>query len=572
MVAGRPTANEEWLTFADTGYRGLFETIKTPVRDADGSLLGVLGIARDITARAQAEGALRDSEDRYRALVEHAPVAIMVNRGDRFVLANEACLRLFGASDPEQLLGKSPYELFHADCHDRVRERLRYLREANEPVPIVEERIVRLDGTAVDVEVSAAPFSDRDGHAIHVVLRDLTERKRAEQEQEALRGQLVQAQKMESIGRLAGGVAHDFNNKLMAILGYAQLCQLELDTEHPVREYVDEIVVSAKLSADLTRQLLAFARKQAIVPEVLDLNDTVSGMLKMLQRLIGEDIRLVWRPSPALWPVLMDPSQVDQLLANLAVNGRDAIGGVGTVSVETRNAVLDDAYCAGHLDAVPGEYVVLSVSDNGSGIDPAILPHIFEPFFTTKKAGQGTGLGLATVYGIARQNNGFITLYSERDQGTTFRIHLSRATEEQGTVRDDEDEQPLHRGTETVLLVEDEQALLRSSALLLRELGYTVLPAPSPAEALALASIDTQVIDVVLTDVVMPEMNGSELWEQIEKLRPATRCVFMSGYTADIIAQRGVLDRGIHFLQKPFSLHQLALKMREALDGPPVSG
>lgn len=568
MAAGRPSANEEWLTFSDTGYRGLFETIKTPIRDVDGSLLGVLGIARDITARAQAQAALRDSEDRYRALVEHAPVAIMVKRDDRLTLANEACLRLFGATDPEQLLGKSPYDLFHPDSHAAIRDWIVRRPETDKAMLPIEGRITRLDGASVEVEISAAPFGDREGKAIHVVLQDITGRKQAEEERETLREQLLQSQKMESVGRLAGGVAHDFNNKLMAILGYAELSQAEIDANHPLREYLDQIVACTRQSADLTRQLLAFARKQTINPQMLDLNDTVSGMLKMLQRLIGEDIRLVWRPGPGLWPVLMDPVQVDQLLANLSVNGRDAIGGVGTIEVETANLLLDEAYCAEHLDAVPGEYAVLSVADSGCGINPDVLPHIFEPFFTTKEAGQGTGLGLATVYGIVRQNNGFITVYSEPGQGTIFRIHLPHAVGEETVGGTEREPHEIPHGNETVLLVEDEQPLLRSTTLLLQRLGYTVIAVPTPSEA---AQCQER-IDVLLTDVVMPEMNGRELREQLRETHPDLRCVFMSGYTADIIAQRGVLDRGIHFLQKPFSLLQLARKMREALESPPTDG
>lgn len=538
---------------------------------ADGTLFEYQSVCIDITDRRQAEAALRDSEERYRALVECGPDAILVNRDDRFVLANAAALRLFGATAPEQLLGKTPYDLFHSDSHDVVRERTRRIREEGLAAVRDEERIVRLDGTPVDVAVSAAPFEDRDGRAIHVVLRDITDRKRAEAEREALREQFLQAQKLESVGRLAGGVAHDFNNKLMAILSYAQLCQLDLEPGHPLREYVDEIVACAKCSGDLTRQLLAFARKQTIEPEEVDLNSAVSGMLRMLQRLIGEDIHLVWRPGIGLWPTLMDPSQLDQILANLVVNGRDAIAGVGAITVETTNEVLDRAYCADHLDATPGDHVVLTVSDDGCGMDGTVKAHIFEPFFTTKEAGKGTGLGLATVYGIVKQNRGFVTVYSEPGQGTVFKIHLPRLVGGSGAIQKAQAEQPLPRGTETVLLVEDESALLRSAGLLLAELGYTVLAAASPTEALELAAGSPGQIHVLLTDVVMPEMNGRELQARIALMRPKVRCVYMSGYTADIIAHHGVLGGGASFLQKPFSLEQLARKLRKALDGPQAS-
>jgi len=405
------------------------------------------------------------------------------------------------------------------------------------------------------------------GYALHTIAAHAA-REAAEAARDAAREQLLQAQKMESVGRLAGGVAHDFNNKLMAILGNAQLCQLDLDPEHPVREYVDEIVQCAEQSAILTRQLLAFARKQTIEPEVLDLDSRVPEMLKMLQRLIGENIRLVWKPGASLWPVLMDPSQLDQLLTNLAVNARDAIGGAGTVTVETANRTVDKAYADRCADANPGDYVTLAVSDDGCGMGAEVLGHLFEPFFTTKEMGKGTGLGLATVYGIVRQNGGFVTVESEPGKGSAFRVHVPRCREESGGQLSGREEDVPAAAGETVLLVEDEEALLRSVGRMLERLGYRVLAASSPARALELAGAHPDPIDLLLTDVVMPETNGRELRDRLAAVSPSLRSVFMSGYTAEIIAYEGVLEKGVHFLQKPFTRGELGRKLREILDNP----
>ena len=334
--------------------------------------------------------------------------------------------------------------------------------------------------------LKASPLHDQSGNIIGAIerIRDITERKRAEEEKDKLQAQLLQAQKMESVGRLAGGVAHDFNNMLSAILGHAELAMMRCTPSEPIHAHLKVIEDSAHRSADLTRQLLAFARKQTVAPKVLDINDTVSGMLKMLLRLIGEDIDLVWMPGAGLWQVKIDPSQIDQLLANLCVNARDAIAGVGKVTIETENIAFDEAYCAVHPGFACGEYVMLAVSDDGCGMDKEVLDHIFEPFFTTKEVGKGTGLGLATVYGIVKQNEGFINVYSEPDKGTTFKIYLPRFVgEAMEPTAESTAETPKGHG-ETVLLVEDEPVILDVSREMLEQLGYTVLIAGTPGEAL----------------------------------------------------------------------------------------
>ena len=395
--------------------------------------------------------------------------------------------------------------------------------------------------------------------------RFINERKRAEEVKSQLEEQLQQTQKMESVGRLAGGVAHDFNNMLGVILGHASLALMETDQSHPLFANLEEIRKAAERSADLTRQLLAFARKQTIAPKVLDLNETVNGMLKMLQRLIGEDIHLVWQPADKLWPVKADPSQIDQILANLCVNASDSISDIGKISIETANCSIDENYTSSHAEALPGEYVSLAVSDDGSGIDKETMLHIFEPFFTTKDAGDGTGLGLATVFGAVKQNNGFINVYSEPGMGTTFTIYLPRHfgnTEQTQT-----EVSLLPRGQETILLVEDELSILKMASLLLTKQGYNVLQANSPGEAIRLTEEHVGEIHLLMTDVVMPEMNGRDLAQALQNLYPQLKCLYMSGYTADVIAHHGVLNEGVHFIQKPFSLPDLATKVQEVLYG-----
>lgn len=398
------------------------------------------------------------------------------------------------------------------------------------------------------------------------IFADVTEQKTAEEEKFKLQNQLLQSQKMESIGRLAGGVAHDFNNMLGVILGHAEMAMELVDPAQPLHADLEEIIKAAKRSADLTHQLLAFARKQTVSPRVLDLNETMVGMLKILQRLIGEDIHLAWRPVVNLWPVKIDPSQVDQILANLCVNARDAIAGVGKVTVETDNVTFNEAYCADHASFVPGDYVLLAVSDNGCGMDKEILDKLFEPFFTTKEAGKGTGLGLATIYGIIKQNNGFINVYSELGHGTTFRIYLPRYFGKDEQVYIQESQESVMRSQETVLVVEDELAILSLSKRMLERQGYQVLTANTPVEAIRLVEDYPGDIDLLMTDVVMPEMNGRDLAKRILSFYPSIKCLFTSGYTANVIAHHGVLDEGVHFLQKPFSLKDLTVKVRAALE------
>jgi len=391
------------------------------------------------------------------------------------------------------------------------------------------------------------------------------ERREAEHERAILQAQLMQAQKMESVGRLAGGVAHDFNNMLGVILGHVEMAEERIHPMEPLLHDLQEIKKAATRSVALTRQLLAFARKQTVSPKVLDLNETVESLLNMLRRLIGEDIDLAWLPGSGLWSVKIDPTRVDQILANLTINARDAIVGVGRVSIETANIVVDEDYCAEHMGFLPGSYVLLIVSDDGCGMDKETREHIFEPFFTTKGVGQGTGLGLATIYGIVKQNSGFISVYSEPGKGTTFRILFPKFADKTPLFDQDHGAEEVQQGQETILLVEDEPSILLLGKRMLEKMGYLVLAAATPGKALQMAEEHGGDIHLLLTDVVMPEMNGRELANRLLLRYPRIARIFMSGYTADVIAHHGVLDEGVQFLEKPFSMAELSTKIREAL-------
>ena len=414
--------------------------------------------------------------------------------------------------------------------------------------------------------VSAMEKTER---VYRMTLHDITRQKEDEAERKRLQIELTQAQKMESVGRLAGGVAHDFNNMLSVIIGHTELALDEIPPEHPIFEDLHEIQKAAHRSADLTRQLLAFARKQTVVPMVLKINNLVKNMLGMLRRIIGEDIALQLRlASETLW-VKLDPSQMDQILANLIVNARDAIDGVGKVSITTAFFAGDQTWAAHRPGATPGDYVRLTVEDTGCGMNQKILDNVFEPFFTTKEVGKGTGLGLSTVYGIVKQNQGYIDVESQPDQGTQFNIYLPLHPGPKSSL---ETTDPLEiKGTclETILVVEDEAVILKLTTRFLQNQGYTVLGACTVKQAMELVEKHGDDLHLLLTDVIMPEMNGPDLAKKISARYPHLKCLFMSGYTADIIASQGVLAEGTHFIQKPFSKKDLTDKVREILKSQP---
>lgn len=520
--------------------------------------------------RRQVEEALRESEERYRTIFQNSSLGIFRSTVEGcFLEVNPAMAKMFGYNSPEQMthdivdIGKQIY--VHAE--DRQRIVAKQLDAAGDTMQHLSHYRSR-DGKEWIANLYLKTIRDAEGRPVFFdgIVEDVTGRMQAERERERLQAQLIQAQKMESVGRLAGGIAHDFNNILSAIIGYTELAMHDSDPAKR-HEHLEEVQQAANRSVELTRQLLAFARKQAVLPKVLDLNETAAGSLKLLQRMIGEDITLVWQPGEGVQPVKIDPSQIDQILANLAVNARDAIEGPGTVIIETRNAVLDAVYCAEHPGAVPGSYVLLAVSDTGHGMDRETLTHAFEPFFTTKDVGKGTGLGLATVYGIVKQNNGYIDVDSEPEHGTTISIYLPQYVGEPKRTKESEAESVAVQGHETVLVVEDEPVILEIAKLILEKCGYKVLTASSVVEAMRQVGEYAEEIHLLVTDVIMPEMNGRELSDHILSLRPGMRCLYMSGYSGDTIARHGVMDEGIHFIQKPFSTSGLATMVRKVLDG-----
>jgi len=513
----------------------------------------------DITDWKRSEQAKFESELRFQELAKLLPeVAYEADKSGVFTFVNQAWFEKFGYDQEDFSRGITVYDVIVQEDHPRMVAAYKKLMRG-EGLGFEEYTARRKNGSTFPMLVYATAMYQEGkpvGHRGFTV--DITERRNLEE-------QLVMAQKMESVGRLAGGVAHDFNNMLSVIIGNAEMAMAGLDSSDPLQRTLQDILSAGNRSADLTRQLLAFARKQTIAPRVMDLNDTVSGMLKMLQRLIGENIDLSWNPSRNPWKIRIDPSQVDQLLANLTVNARDAINKAGRIIIETSNELCDEAYCVDKPECVPGEYVMLAVSDNGCGMDRQTLSNIFEPFFTTKKEGQGTGLGLATVYGIVKQNGGFINVYSEPGKGTTFRIYIPRHKSESTEIAEETEELKVQGGKETVMIVEDEESVLHLAASMLRQLGYHVLAARKADEAMELAMGCGEQIHLLLTDVIMPDMDGKELWERIRSVKPDLRCLFMSGYTADVITRQGILEEGVHFIPKPFSFRALAEKIREAL-------
>ena len=526
----------------------------------------ILTISFDITERKRAEEELRESESKYRTLIENIPQKIFTkDRGSVFMSCNERLARDLEIR-PDQIVGKTDYDFFPSELADKYCADDKRVMQTGQTEEL-EEKYLQ-DGQEVWVNTIKTPIRQKNGTIIGIlgVFYDITERKRAEEEKEKLQAQLNQAQKLELVGRLAGGVAHDYNNTLSVIIGYSELAMAKVRAEDPLREDLNEIYSAANRSKDVTRQLLTFARKETIVPEVLDLNATVETMLKILQKLIGEDIDLAWHPGKVPGPVLMDASQLDQILANLCINARDAITDVGRITIETGTATIDADFCSKHGGFAPDEFVLLVVSDDGCGMDRETVDHIFEPFFTTKGVGEGTGLGLSTVYGIVKQNNGFINVYSEPGRGTTFRIYLPRHSGDISGKPRSIDEQVFNGTGETVLVVEDEMAILKLTERVLSRCNYKVLLAKGPLEALEVAQAYSGEISLLITDVVMPEMNGRELANQLKILCPGIKCLFMSGYTANVIAHRGVLDEGVQFIQKPFSTKSLAAKVREALE------
>jgi len=560
-------------------YEGIYRSItaekSTPVKvyvspllDKDGKSFGCVGIVEDITHQKQAEDAVRKNAAMHSKMLANIGDVIVIIDQDGINRYKSPNIEKWFGWKPEEVVGEVTWKNVHPDDLAPAQHLFAEILQKPDASGTIECRYRCSDGTYKWIEFTGTNLlHDSDIQGILGNYKDITERKKTEAEKENLQIQLIQAQKMESVGRLAGGVAHDFNNMLTVILGYAQAAMDQTDPSGPLHKDLQEVLTAGRRSADLTRQLLTFARKEIIAPKVLDLNVTVESMLSMLRRLIGEDIDLAWHPGTDLGTVKADPSQLDQILVNLCVNAKDAIADVGKITIETGAASFDQAYCQEHPGVSPGDFVMLAVTDDGRGMDRHVLANLFEPFFTTKDAGEGTGLGLATVYGIVQQNKGFLTVDSTPEQGSTFMVYLPRHMTDEGVHEASLALQaPEDTGHETILVVEDEPAILRMTCIMLERLEYNVLSAGSPDAALALTKNYKKPIHLLLTDVVMPQMNGRDLAGELKNLHPDIKFLFMSGYAADVISLQNIEGRDAGFIQKPFSKNELAGKVRKLLE------
>ncbi len=548
--------------FSFSGERTPAQFRSTMMRLALFVVLAALICWFNAALRATQEG-LRRSEMNFRSLVTNAPYGICrCDSAGQLLDVNPALLTMLGYSSARDLVGQHLGALY-LDTHQWF-ELADYLRSAAAFNGLIAEW-KRKDGIGTVVRVSGRAVSDGDtGTAFELFAEDVTERRALEQ-------QLRQSQKMEAVGRLAGGIAHDFNNLLMVISGYSEFLLDRLGPDPALRGPAQEIAGAAQRASSLTRQLLAFSRKQMMAPKILDLNEVITENLKMLTRVIGEDIDLVMVPAATLGAVRADAGQIDQVIMNLAVNARDAMPSGGKLTIETSNVSLDEEYSRFHAPLRPGDYVMLTISDTGMGMDSETQSHIFEPFFTTKGT-KGTGLGLSTVYGIIKQSGGYIWVYSESGKGTTFKIYLPRVPEraESPAVVSTAESVATEPGTETILLVEDETNLRYLARQFLEKQGYRVIEAADGAVAMQIAVAHEGMIHLLLTDVIMPGMNGRELAQRISEIRPNTKVLYMSGYTENVIGHNGTLDAGVRLLQKPFTLRELKSKVREVLDSTPI--
>jgi len=539
-------------------------------RKANGEIDFFSTIIRDMSERKQAEAALLASEEKYRLLTEGMKDVVwtMDPQTMRYLYVSPSVTALRGFT-PEEIMAAPAEEAFVPSARENLKEFIRqhtadFLAGKEKPGQFYTNVLEQTckDGSTVWTEVISRFYRNKETGAVEIrgVARDITERKHLEE-------QLLQAWKMESIGRLAGGVAHDFNNLLTAILGNIELALLEKDVGPKASARLQVVQQAAASAAELTKQLLAFSRKQIIKPQVIDLNELIWNMGKMLARVIGEDVTLRSTSQPGLHPIKVDVGQMQQIIMNLAVNARDAMPEGGVLTIETANVVLDEAYCLRHGYGKSGAHIMLAVSDTGTGMNAEVKEHLFEPFFTTKALGKGTGLGLATVYGAVKQNNGYIDVYSEPGQGTCFKIYFPAVALEETSLTKGPGAEELSGGSETVLLVEDDPGVLEFARGTLELLGYHVLAASNAEDALALARDYDGAIALLMTDVKLPGMNGRQLADTLVHDRPGLRVLFNSGYTADTIVHHGVLEQDLHFIGKPFSAHALAHKLRQVLDG-----
>lgn len=524
--------------------------------DKTGKVAGYISIFEDITDRKKSEA----ERERLLAAIEQSDESIFITDSSGIIQYVNPAFESISGYKKEEIYGQNPRILKSGKQDAAFYENLWKTLLAGQTY---KGRIInkRKDGSFYTEDASISPVFDSEGSIVNFVAvkRDVTPHIQLET-------QFQQAQKMESVGRLAGGVAHDFNNMLTIIMSYVQIAMKSLNPSSGTYKDLEQVDKAARKSADITRQLLAFARKQAVTPKILDLNETLESMLKMIRRLIGENIELIWHPGSALLPVMADPAQIDQIIANLCVNARDAIQGIGKINIETSDTILDEDYCRTHPGFLPGRFVTLSISDTGCGMSKDTLEKIFEPFFTTKEIGRGTGLGLATVYGIVKQSKGFINVYSEPQKGSTFKIYFPQHAGVSGPSAAEEEKKPVIGKGEAILVVEDDITILDLVNKILSGLNYKILKARTPSQALGLAEKNAGYIDLVLSDMVMPEMSGHDLARRLKILYPDLKLIFMSGYTEAAFHHQGESDNHIPYIQKPFGANELALKVRNTLD------
>lgn len=566
LIRGETTFSSDSTVYTQTG-NPLYVTVDVTVTPgAEKTWHRMIVSTINITERHNMETALKESELRYRDLVEAIPSGIAISTGTKIKFANNALAKIVRVDSTDVLLtDPTPLtRLFPEDQQVAKKHIATLMEHPNAVMPPIELHLIGPQNEVIYLESTARTINYRGEKAILSIVNDISARK-------LLENQLHQSQKMEAVGRLAGGIAHDFNNLLTAIMGYTSLIGMQIPKDNNVHQDLAEIKKAADRAAALIRQLLAFSRQQTTQPRLWDINQTVTDIKKMLRRLIGENIDLQTFLAPHLMPIKIDPGHLEQIIMNIAINARDAMPDGGKLTIETAPVLLDENYTHQHPEVSPGQYVLLAISDTGHGISADVREHIFEPFFTTKEVGKGTGLGLATVYGIVKQNNGHIWLYSEIERGTTFKIYFPAEETPETPVTPISSHiipPPEHlTGTETILLVEDEQLVRELTRKFLLSLGYTVLEATNSAEALAMAKKARIPIDLLLTDVVMPgEMNGRELSQTIQQDSPGTSVIFMSGYTDSVIVHHQILEPGLNFIQKPFSPMELAHFVRTVLD------
>jgi PAS domain S-box-containing protein len=550
-------------------------TTKMPLRDGVGSLIGTFGVSRDITERRCVEEALEQSEEHFRNMFTNAPFGVFHSTTDgKLLRANPAAAKIFGYASPEELIETVNRTGLAVVAYENPQARARLIEQviaAKGGWVQYSGCYRKKDGRVGNANLSVRIYSSSGGARVELegFLEDTTDRLRAELEQKRLQDELQQSQKMEAVGRLAGGIAHDFNNLLTVINGYSEMALERTTIGADFQNDLHEIKRATRRAATLTSQLLAFSRKQILQPRVLDLGELVAGMEEMLKRLLGEDVYVHLHRSDDLWSVLADQGRIEQVVMNLCVNARDAMPEGGLLSIEASNVALRENDPAEHVAVPKGDYVLLTVSDSGSGMAPEVQSRLFEPFFTTKEKGKGTGLGLSTVYGIVKQSDGYVFCYSEVGKGTTFKIYLPRASGEPQNLRPGAETatKPV-RGTEVIMLVEDDETVRRLAAAMLESGGYSVIPAANGEEALENLAVLRKSVDLLVTDVVMPGMDGAEVARRMRKQCPSVGVLYISGYTQDAIVHNGVLDPGVEFIQKPFDGTALLNKVRAVLDRP----